>query len=305
MSAPVSPRPRFSFTAYCTPHNDPFDDIRDATAVGADGIGLSELKLEAGRDQELREAMERAGLRATFCVPRSHTLLGMSFGPAASLRLSLQQRIDAIAASIERLATFEPLAIVIAPGATGDAANPAGPVDDVYEALPIVADIAAELGQTIAFELLGERRGSAVHTIPDMVAIMDAAGRSNVGLALDNFHSWPEEDLDEHIRQHIDRVLFAQVCDVRVDERSGLDREMPGRGRGTAVPWVASLLAAGYRGWWELEVFSDDGTFGNDFPDSYWHLPHVDFLRIGRQCFEAVWREAVELVATGEGSGRR
>ena len=25
---------------------------------------------------------------------------------------------------------------------------------------------------------------------------------------------------------------------------------------------MATLLRAGYRGWWELEIFSDDGTYG-------------------------------------------
>ncbi|MEV8517194.1 sugar phosphate isomerase/epimerase family protein [Dactylosporangium sp. NPDC051484] len=297
MTAPALERPRFSFTAYCTPHNDAFDDIRDAVATGADGIGLSELKIETGRENELHDAMEQAGLVSTFCVPRSHTLLGMPFGPASQLKLSLQQRVDMIAASIERLARFNPVAIVIAPGATGDPIHPAGPVEDVYEALPIIADVAAEFGQQIAFELLGQRRGSAISTIPDMVAVMDAINRPNVGLALDNFHSWPEEGLYEHIHEHIDRVIAAQVCDVRIDERSGLDREMPGLGRATAVPWVANLLDAGYRGWWEFEVFSDDGTFGNDFPDSYWHMPHAEFLRMGRQHFETVWQEATDLAA--------
>lgn len=288
-------RPRYSFTAYCTPHNDAFDDIRDAVAIGADGIGLSELKIEAGREHELHEAMEGAGLAATFCVPESHTLLGMPFGPASRLDLTLQQRIDMISASIERLAKFDPLAIVIAPGASGDPDRPAAPVEDVYEALPIIADVAAEFDLVIAFELLGQRRGSPIHTIPDMVAVMDAIDRPNVGLALDNFHSWPEKDLFDHIHAHADRITFAQVCDVRIDERGGLDREMPGLGRATAVPWVANLLDAGYDGWWEFEVFSDDGTFGNDYPDSYWRVPHVEFLRTGRKQFDEVWNEAVEL----------
>ena len=295
MSASAFAQPRYSFTAYCTPHNTAFDDIRDAIATGADGIGLSELKIEAGRENELGEAMERAGLISTFCVPQSHTLLGMPFGPAAGQRLSLPRRIDMIAASIERLARFDPLAIVLAPGATGDSENPAGPIEDVYEALPILADVAADHGQQIAFELIGQRRGSAVHTIPDMVAIMDAVDRPNIGLALDNFHSWPEENLYDHIHEYADRVLFAQICDVRIDERSGLDREMPGLGRRTAVPWVANLLHAGYDGWWEFEVFSDDGTYEIAFPDSYWQLPHVDFLRLGREHFDQVWNEAIVL----------
>ena len=44
----------------------------------------------------------------------------------------------------------------------------------------------------------------------------------------------------------------------RHQERSPFDRELPGRGRGVAPGIMATLLRAGYRGWWELEIFSDD-----------------------------------------------
>jgi hypothetical protein len=58
---------------------------------------------------------------------------------------------------------------------------------------------------------------------------------------------------------------------------------------------VASLLEGGYTGWWKLEVFSDDGTYGNDFPDSYWKMPHEDLLRLGYDAFSQVLHDAKEL----------
>ncbi|MGC0366563.1 sugar phosphate isomerase/epimerase [Rhodococcus sp. 27YEA15] len=286
-------RPRYSFTAYCTPHNDAFDDVRDAVRIGADGIGLSELKFQPGRDDELRELMVANGVKATFCVPRSHTLLGMSFGPFKDAELTLSERVDMIGASIERLAPFDPVAICVAPGASGDPRKPVGPVtEDMHEALRQICDIAAEFGQTIAFELLGERRGSPIHSIAAMLDVVTAVDRPNIGLLIDTFHSWPEPDLHEHLRNHVDRFVGVQVCDVKVDERSGMDREMPGLGRGIAVEWVNTLVSAGYDGWWEFEVFSDDGTFGNDFPDSYWKMPHTEFLQLGRTHFDKIFTDA-------------
>jgi hypothetical protein len=41
-----------------------------------------------------------------------------------------------------------------------------------------------------------------------------------------------------------------------------------------------------------LEVFSDDGTYGNDFPDSYWKMPHEDLLRLGHQAFASILQAA-------------
>jgi sugar phosphate isomerase/epimerase len=295
------PAPRYGITAYMTPHNSVHDDIEQVAATGGGGIGLSELKLAAGEDARVREEMAEQGLRSLYCVPASHTILGMSFGPMAGVRMSLQERIDRICASVVRLAAFDPPAIVVAPGASGDGANPVGPVEDVLTALPVIADVAAEHGQRIGFELLGERRGSPVSTIPDMIAIMDEVGRDNVGLMFDPFHSWPEPDLHAHIREHAHRIIGAQVCDVRVQERSGMDRELPGRGRGVCAGIMATLLESGWNGWWEAEVFSDDGTYGQAFPGSYWALPHQEFLRMTREAFDECYAEAWRIVARRAG----
>jgi len=59
---------------------------------------------------------------------------------------------------------------------------------------------------------------------------------------------------------------------------------------------MASLIEAGYDGWWELEVFSDDGTFGNDFPDSLWKFPHQELLARAKAAFDDVWAEALSIV---------
>ena len=65
---------------------------------------------------------------------------------------------------------------------------------------------------------------------------------------------------------------------------------------------VASLLEAGYDGYWELEVFSDDGTYGNDFPDSYWKLPHAEFLALSKAAFDETYADALRILAERRGS---
>ena len=73
------------------------------------------------------------------------------------------------------------------------------------------------------------------------------------------------------------------------------DRELPGRGRGVAPALTAALLAGGYQGWWKHEVFSDDGTFGEVFPDSYWKMPHEQLLEMVSAAFDACYTGAIEL----------
>jgi hypothetical protein len=59
---------------------------------------------------------------------------------------------------------------------------------------------------------------------------------------------------------------------------------------------TASLQAvrdSAFSGWYELEIFSDDGTLGTTYEDSLWKWPPVDLLRAGRDGFGHVWRTSL------------
>lgn len=286
---------KYGVNAYSTPHNGVYDDIYQVARTSGTGLGLFEGKFIDGEDQKVRDEMAAHGLKSLYCVPTSHSILGIPFGPS-SVKMPLSQRGDLICASIARLSKFDPVVIAVAPGTSGDAKNPAGPIEDVVSSLPVIADTAAEYGVEIGLELLAERRGSPLYTLPDIVAVIDEVGRPNVGVLFDVFHSWPEPDLHDNIRKYASRINSVQVCDVKIDERSGHDRELPGLGRGVAPAIIASLIEGGYDGWWELEVFSDDGTYFNNFPDSYWALPHEEFLARSKAAFDVAYTAALKIV---------
>ena len=100
------------------------------------------------------------------------------------------------------------------------------------------------------------------------------------------FHSWSEPNLHEDLLRFGHRINSVQVCDIRDPERSPFDRELPGRGRGVAPGIMGTLLRAGYRGWWELEIFSDDGAYGTELEGSYWAMPPRDFLTQAKRAFD-------------------
>jgi sugar phosphate isomerase/epimerase len=288
------PAPRFAVNSYSTPHNSIFDDIEQVARVGGRGVGLWEGKFAPGDDARIAEEMEANDLGTSFAVPALHSILSIPFDRPGTPQ-GADERADRICASIERLAPYAPQVIAVAPGTSGIADAPVGPVEDIVRVLPRIADTAASHGMQIGFELLAQRRGSAIGNIPDMVAVLDEVDRPNVGMLLDVFHSWCEPDLHERLRQYADRINSVQVCDVKVHERGGFDREYPGRGRGAAVEFIATMIEVGYRGFWELEVFSDDGTYGNAYPDSYWLQPHEAFLAEAKAAFDDTWERAVAL----------
>ncbi|MCP9948163.1 sugar phosphate isomerase/epimerase family protein [Actinomadura madurae] len=287
--------PRFAVNSYSTPHNTIYQDVEQVAAIGGAAVGLWEGKFADGDDERIARSMKEHGLEAAFCVPRMHSILGIPFDKPGTPR-DPRERTELICQSIHRLARFSPAVIAIAPGTSGDPANPVGPAEAVAENLPAIADAAAEHGLRVGLELLAERRGSPIHTLPAMAGVIEEAGRDNVGIMFDVFHSWCEPDLHSRIAEYGHLINSVQVCDVRLEERSGFDRELPGRGRGVAAEIIASLLDAGYDGLWELEVFSDDGTYGNDFPDSYWKMPHQEFLAQSKQAFEECYEQALGIL---------
>jgi sugar phosphate isomerase/epimerase len=293
----MSTEPRYAVNAWSTPHNTVLQDIEQIARTGGKAIGLFGGKFVAGEEPLYLEAMHRSGLEASYCVPTVWTILPTPFN-VPGIPSDPRQRTDLICEGMQQLAPFKPAAFIIGPGVSGSAERPLEPSKELADCLAQVADVASGLGIRVAFELLAARRGSPLPWLPDIVRFIDEVGKPNVSVMFDFWHSWPEENLHAHILQYADRILGVHVNDVRFNERSNFDRAYPGDERGVAPAMIATLIQAGYKGWYELEIFSDDGTFGNDFPDSFWKIPHEQMLATAKAKFDAAWARAQELVAS-------
>ena len=285
----------YSVNCWGTPKNNSLEDIEQSAAVGAQAVGLWEGKFRDGEDNAIADALKRHNLRGGFVMPHHWTILPAPIDHGGDV--DWKTKCDWIAKSIKRLARFDPVGIMVGPGVTGDPNRRQGPVEHVARGLEIVADAAADYGLRIAFEPLGLRRGSAVSTIPETIALFDMAGRKNVDILFDVWHSWPDENVHAHLRRNVHRVAGVQVSDVRVPERSNFDRVFPGEGRNICTPFVATLIDAGFKGWFDFEVFSDDGREGHKYEDNLWAMPHGDFLKRGRKAFDDVFANAKKMVA--------
>lgn len=288
------PAPLYGVSEWSTPKNGVIDDIEQIARTGGTGIGLWEAKFEPGQDAEILEALQRHKLTASMCIPQDWTILPTPLDPKGPKDWKV--RVDVICKGIERLAKFSPVAILVGPGVSGDPAKRAGPVEHVIEGLSIIAKVADEYGLKVGFEPLALRRGAAVATLPETMEVLNAVGRDNVEILFDVWHSYNDENVHDHIRAHAKRFIGVQVNDVRVPTRSWCDRVLPGDGQGAAPEIIATLLESDFHGWYDLEVFSDDGRWGNAFPDSLWALPHEEFLRQSYAAFQRSYERAKKIV---------
>ena len=79
------------------------------------------------------------------------------------------------------------------------------------------------------------------------------------------------------------------LSDPRDPTRGWCDRVLPGDGVIPLPEGLAALEAGGFNGWYDLEILSDNGLFGNDYADSVWKLPPTQIVRKGRDGFLRAW----------------
>jgi sugar phosphate isomerase/epimerase len=127
-------------------------------------------------------------------------------------------------------------------------------------------------------------------SIPEAVELIeDAGGSRSLGIQFDVWHLWNTPTLYDDIAAEVDRFAGVHICDYRSPTRGWADRALPGEGAANVPDILRALDAAGWDGLYDIEIFSDDGTFGNAYPDSLWAAPAEETLARARAAFEQCW----------------
>jgi sugar phosphate isomerase/epimerase len=99
-------------------------------------------------------------------------------------------------------------------------------------------------------------------------------------VVVDVFHTWWDPELHAHLAPpYLARTAAVQLCDWRVPTRHPVqDRAMVGEGAANVAGIVAQLEHNGWRGPYEIEIFSDD----------WWARPPDETVRACVRAFEAL-----------------
>ena len=281
--------PRVSVSQITTVRSSFADDVRLYAAAGLDGIGVWESKLGEHGDAEALEVFESSGLDSAAAVPAVPSILPLPLlgGPDDPA-----ERIEAFCASLERLAPFRPSGFVCLTG-TGEGRDLDEARAIVVDGLRTIAREADRLGVRIGLEPY-QRDGGELWTIassiPEAVVLIEEAGDPPaLGIQFDVWHLWNTPTVYEDIAAEVDRFTGVHICDYRDPTRGWADRALPGDGSADVPAILRALDRAGWDGLYDIEIFSDDGTFGNAYPDSFWAAPAEETLVRARTAFERCW----------------
>jgi len=291
---------RFSISQVTTLTSSFAEDLETYRKAGARGIGVWELKLPEGGDAEALERLEASGLGSAAAVPLIPSILPLPLmeGPNEP-----QARVEAFCASLHRLAPFRPSGVVCLTG-PAQGRDPDEVRQLVVDGLRTIGAEAERAGVRVGLEPInrvGGENWTIVSSIPEAVELLEAADRPALGLQFDTWHLWNTETLLQDIEREAGRFVGVHVADWREPTRSWADRVLPGDGVAGLPAIVRALDRAGWEGFYDLEIFSDNGTFGSAWPDSLWDVQCADVARRGREAFRRVWeariREPVDEVS--------
>jgi sugar phosphate isomerase/epimerase len=225
------------------------DDLDAYRAAGADGIGIWEMKL----DDDSFEQFKASGLSAAAAIPAVPSILPLPLmeGPADPA-----ERVEAIRATIRRLAPFEPECVLFLTGPSG------GNRDAILEGMRAIAEEGEAQGVPVALEAIQREFAelwTIVSSLGEAAALVEESG-AEVGLMYDSWHLW-REPLEE-IERHRDRIRGVHLADWREPTRGTNDRVLPGDG---VVEFGPILDALCWEGFYDLEIFSDA-----ELPGSLW-----------------------------------
>src|SRR5439155_1473161 len=133
------------------------------------------------------------------------------------------------------------------------------------------------------FQLEGIESWSILNTLGDAAEFLEEVGSDAVGIQFDVWHLWNTPGLLEEIPRHAQLIAGVHLNDWREPTRGWADRVLPGDGAADLSAILGVLEDVGWDGFYDLEIFSDNGAFGSAYPDSLWDLDAAELKKVNRK----------------------
>ena len=277
---------RVAISEVTTMHCTFEEDVALYARAGCSGIGVWGFKMEAVGPERARDLLRKHGLGAANCIPELNSIMPYVLSPDPA---DPRARIEAFLPRMERMAGLDPETIVVITGPRGDR-SPQEALDLCLEGFERIGRAASDLGVTIGLEPIHRSMADAFTTIwdlPGTLQILRQLAQPTFKILFDTWHLWDTPDLWEHVSANIELIAGVHVADWPELARSWADRAFPGEGKLPMLAMLRKLNAAGFKGYYDVEIFSDNGQFDVAYPDSLWKLPPEEIVDRATRIFRA------------------
>ena len=226
--------------------------LEEFRLAGARGIGVSLNRLRECGVAEGRRRLRQSGLTATS--------LGWVGGFTGANGHSFDDAIADARSALRAAREINAGSLIVVPGALcGHIRSHARRL--LIEALVDLADQATDADVRLAIQPmhpLFEDEWSFLTSLDGAMDVLTRFNHTHVGMAFGTYHLWQEPKLIERIPEIAPYVSVVQLSDWRRPPRCDNDRLLPGDGSIPLTDIVQAFESAGYRGAYEIEVWSRD-----------------------------------------------
>jgi len=228
------------------------EDLANYSAAGIPAIGVWRRKLSDCGEAKGVKLLAESGLKA------SHLLWagGFTGNDGRSFRESVEDAVEAL----QTAATIGAGSLVVySGGRAGHTYNHARRL--IKDALSELAPLAGELAVDLAVEPM--HPGCATEwtfltTIDDVIELLEGLDNPRIKMVLDTYHLGQDAAVVDRIAEIVQHVAIVQLGDARQPPTGEQDRCRLGEGIVPLKQIVAALSAAGYDGYYDVELLGEE-----------------------------------------------
>jgi len=238
--------PRLSINTLCLPPAELAELVNKVAALGVTGISPT---LDQVTDCGVARAAALIGASGLTVATLTHR--AFAFASAAELHAAQ----DRMLRTIEIAQAIGAQTVTFTTGGRGDLNWPQA-AERFANGIAPCAKAAIEAGVKLSLEPTSHLYAdvSIAHRLTDTIALVRAA---DIALGIDIFACWFDSDIEAAIAAGAGAAALVQVSDYAAGDRALPCRVVPGDGMARLENLIPQIHAAGFRGYYDIEIFGD------------------------------------------------
>lgn len=248
------------------------EDVTAYRSQGIEGIGVWRQKLSEFGEERGADLLRESGLTVTSLSSAG----GFTGSDGGSFDDAVADALDAVRVAGEIQAAC---LVVISGARAGHTKNYARRL--LRDALVELGDAAAEENVQVAIQPMRtpfSAKWSFLNSIDATLDVLHRCNHAHVGMAFDVYQFGREAGICRRLKEIAPWLRTVAVSDAREFPRTEYDRCLPCEGTIPLVDIVQALEAAGYTGFYDLQILSEE----------YWSSDYQQLLHSCQEAFRSI-----------------